>query len=86
MNELPNEIINQILLFNSHPVADLFKEAVAQVNEELYEIIEGEESCIADEMSFAEYLFYDRWRTKEYDRCFNEMMDERIFDDEGYDY
>ena len=42
MNKLPNEIINQILLFNSHPVADLFKEAVAQVNEELYEIIPGD--------------------------------------------
>jgi len=38
MNKLPNEIINQILLFNSHPVADLFKEAVKTVNEELYQL------------------------------------------------
>ena len=25
MNKLPNEIINKIMLFNSHPVADLLK-------------------------------------------------------------
>ena len=28
MNKLPHEIINTIMLFNSHPVADLFKEEV----------------------------------------------------------
>ena len=35
MNKLPNEIINQILLFNSHPVADLIKEVVEGLREEL---------------------------------------------------
>ena len=63
MNKLPNEIINKIMLFNSHPVADLFKEAVKTVNEELYENIEGdyeyggEDYCRADEMSFADHFF-----------------------------
>ena len=63
MNKLPNEIINQILLFNSHPVADLLKQAVETVNKEIYEIIEGdyeyggEDYCHADEMSFADFYF-----------------------------
>ena len=33
------EVINQIMLLNSHPVADLFKIAIKTVNDELYEII-----------------------------------------------
>ena len=63
MNKLPNEIINQILLFNYHPVADLLKQAVETVNEEIYEIIEGdyeyggEDYWHADEMSFADFYF-----------------------------
>ena len=62
MNKLPNEIINQIMLFNSHPVADLLKEAVETANEELYEIKHGDytnesaDFCYADDMSFAHSL------------------------------
>ena len=62
MNKLPNEIINQILLFNSHPVADLFTEAVKIDNEELYEIIydfygPGIDYCKEDDKSFADHFF-----------------------------
>ena len=63
MNKLPNEIIRQIRKFDSHPVADLFKEAVKTVTEELYETIEGdyeyggEDSCHCDDMSFADFFF-----------------------------
>ena len=60
MNKLPNEIINQILLFNSHPVADLFKPIAKTVNEELYAIRYG--FCCADTMSFADFFFRDRKR------------------------
>ena len=62
MSELPDEIITQIMLFNSHPVADLFKIGVKNVNEELYEIRTdfygpGIDYCKADNKSFAEYFF-----------------------------
>ena len=63
MNKLPNEIIRQIRKFDSHPVADLFKEAVKTVNEELYENLEGDyeyggdDYCHADDMSFADFYF-----------------------------
>ena len=74
MNNLPIEIINQILLFNSHPVADLFKEAVKTVNEELYENQEGDyeyggkDYCHADDMSFADFYF-----SFETDRYYSEI-------------
>ena len=51
------------MLFNSHPVADLFNEAVKTVNEELYENSEvekecgGGDYCHADDMSFADFYF-----------------------------
>ena len=35
MNKLPNEVINKIMLFNSHPVADLIKEVVEGLRDEL---------------------------------------------------
>ena len=62
MNKLPNEIIRQIRKFDSHPVADLFKEAVKAENEELYEIRydfygPGIDYCKADNKSFADYFF-----------------------------
>ena len=63
MTKLPNEITRQIRKFDSHPVADLFKEAVKTVNEELYENLFGdyeyecEDYCHADEMSFADFYF-----------------------------
>ena len=62
MNKLPNEIIRQIRKFDSHPVADLFKEAVKIESEELYEIRSdfygpGIDYCKADNKSFADYFF-----------------------------
>ena len=62
MNKFPNEVINQIMLFNSHPVADLLQIAVNTVNYELYEILPGDyeyggqDDCRADDMSFANYF------------------------------
>ena len=64
MNQLPIEVINQIMLLSSHPVADLFTLAVKTVNEELYEIIPGdyeyggEDFCRADEMAFADHVLW----------------------------
>ena len=92
MNKLPNEIINQILLFNSHPVADLFKEVAIPITEDLNRKIYGDYTsddyfCYADEMSFAEYFFFDRRREAFYERCLDEMMAERAeMDDEYEDY
>ena len=63
MNKLPNEIINQILLFNSHPVADLIKEAVKTVSEELdYYNSDLSEDVDANKwkiikMTFADFFF-----------------------------
>ena len=61
MNKLPNEIINNIMLFNSHPVADLFKPVAKILNEELYAIRHGFLGG-ADTMSFADFFFRDRKR------------------------
>ena len=63
MNNLPNEIINQILLFNSHPVADLFKEVAIPIaealNQKIYDDYTRDEYfCYADKMSFAEYISF----------------------------
>ena len=60
---LPEELFAKVMLFHSHPVADLFKMAVETVNEELYEIIPGdyeyggEDFCKADDKSFADNFF-----------------------------
>ena len=92
MNKLPNEIINQIMLFNSHPVADLFKEIATPIYENLNRKICGDYTsddyfCYADEMSFAEYFFFDRREEEKYKRCFDEWMAERAeMDDEYGDY
>ena len=86
MNKLPNEIVN-------HPVADRFKESVDTVNEKLYRIIyrvytsDTDTCCYADDMSFAEYFFWDRGLTKQYERAFDDWMNERsVMDDEYEDY
>ena len=83
MNKLRNEIINKIMLYTSHPVTDLFKEAVKTVNEELYEIKHGEytnesaDFCYVDDMSVAEYFFFDRRRMREYKIIFDEWLADR---------
>ena len=89
MNKLPNEIINQILLFNSHPVTDLFKEVAIPITEDLNRKIYGDYTsddyfCYADKMSFAEYFFFDRWREDKYKRCYGEMLAEMA--EVGMDY
>ena len=84
MNKLPNEIIRQIRKFDSHPVADLFKETVKTVNEEYYDT---DYFCHADTKSFAEYFFWDRGLTKQYEREFDDWRYAMAeMDDEGYDY
>ena len=88
MNKLPNESINKIMLFNSHPVADLFKEVAIPITEDLNRKIYGDYTsddyfCYADEMSFAEYFFFDRRREEQYKSCLDEMMAERV--EMGYD-
>ena len=61
--KLPEAIFAKVMLFHSHPVADMFKVAVETVNEELYEIISGDyeyggqDYCRADEKSFADHFF-----------------------------
>ena len=84
MNKLPNEIINKIMLFNSHPVADLFKEVAIPLSENLnrqiypsYNSDDDDYFCYADEMSFAEYFFFDRREEQTYKRCYDEWMAER---------
>ena len=92
MNKLPNEIINKIMLFNSHPVADLFKEVAIPITVDLSRKIYDDYTsddyfCYADEMSFAEYFFFDRREEEKYKRCFDEWMAERAeMDDEYGDY
>ena len=46
MNKLPHEIINKIMLFNSHPVADLIRTLIipAELHQTL--IINGKIKCI----------------------------------------
>ena len=89
--KLPEDLFAKVMLFHSHPVADLFKIAVQTVNEELYEIIEGdyeyggEDFCRADEMSFAEYFFFNRREEEKYKRCFDEWMAGRAEMDDEYD-
>ena len=63
MNKLPNEIIRQIRKFDSHPVADLFKNAAKTVNEELTEynsnvVCENKYSGLFDicEKTFADFF------------------------------
>ena len=51
--EIPNEIINRIMLYNSHPLADLFKESVKLHLETQTKM--PPESCMSD-MTFANYL------------------------------
>ena len=64
MNNLPIEVINQIMRFNYHPVADAFKNATKNKLEELYETIPGDydyggsDFCHADEYSFAYFFFH----------------------------
>ena len=63
MNKLPNEIIRQIRKFDSHPVADLFKEAAKTVDEELddYNSNVCDNRCAGKwdiiEISFADFFF-----------------------------
>ena len=88
MNKLPNEIINKIMLYNSHPVADLFKEIAIPIFDDLNRKIYGDYTsddyfCYADEMSFAEYFFSDRREEEKYKICYDEWMTERA--EIGYD-
>ena len=46
MNKLPNEIINQILLFNSHPVADLLRPIITTTERYQTLSINGKIKCI----------------------------------------
>ena len=55
--ELPNEIMNKIMLFNSHPLADLFKESV-KCHLEAHKNIPPE-SYMSD-MTFANYFFHNK--------------------------
>ena len=61
--EIPNEIMKKILkyqAFSPHPVAVIFKEAVKDKLDELYEFSDSEnEYCLGDEVSFANYYFHD---------------------------
>ena len=58
--EISNEIINNIMSFNSHPVADLFKEALKY---KLYNIMKRRTVHSFDDKSFANYYFhgYSEW-------------------------
>jgi hypothetical protein len=63
--QIPDELFNKIMLYNSHPVADLFKESFKSTVIDMNEIIPGdyehggEDFCHADTMSFAHYLFHN---------------------------
>ena len=39
LDKLPQEILNTIMLYNSHPVSDLFKKSVAEELSEHYRIL-----------------------------------------------
>ena len=53
LNILPEEIINKIMIFNSHPVADLFKKELEEELEDHYRILRegpgGETNWCADD-------------------------------------
>ena len=62
---IPEDIFHKVMLYNSHPVADLFKEAVKNKIEELNETqlgdyeFGGEDYTRGDYQSFAFYYFYN---------------------------
>ena len=62
---IPEELFHKVMLYNSHPVADLFKEAVKNKIEELNETqlgdyeYGGEDYTRGDDTSFATYYFHD---------------------------
>ena len=62
---IPEDIFNKVMLYNSHPVADLFKQAVKSTVDELNEIIpgdyeyDGEDSRRGDNTSFANHFFHE---------------------------
>ena len=65
--EIPNEIMKKICLyrvFSPHPVAILFKQTFTSTLDDMNEVIPGDykygmdDSCIADDMSFAHYHFH----------------------------
>ena len=67
MNPLtfPEDIFHKVMLYNRHPVADLFTEAVKNKTEELNETqlgdyeYGGEDYTRGDDTSFANYHFHD---------------------------
>jgi hypothetical protein len=51
---IPEDIFNKVMLYNSHPVADMFKEAIRTKLDELNEPDEYEH-----EESFADHFFHE---------------------------
>ena len=56
---VPEHLMHKIMLYNSHPVADLFKLAVKSKVDELTEIIPGADFVRGDDTSFAHHYFHD---------------------------
>ena len=62
--ELPNDLYHKIMLYVSHPMADLFKEAIKDKVDELNEIIPGDyeyggvDYKRGDDISFAHHYFH----------------------------
>ena len=69
--KVPEHIVDKIMLYNSHPVADLFKTEMKTKLEELTEIIPGDYEfgvgnfCRGDETSFSNHFFHDEERIKQ---------------------
>ena len=102
--EIPNEIMKKICLyrvFSPHPVAILFKQTFTPTLDEMNEIIPGDykygmdDSCIADDMSFAHYhfhqesyiipdgsrrVYYYAWMGYDYVSTLNEYSRNRVLD------
>ena len=55
----PEHLMHKIMLYSSHPVADLFKLAVKSKVDDLTEIIPGEDFHRGDDTSFAHHFFHD---------------------------
>ena len=63
--KIPEHIVDKIMLYNSHPVADLFQKEMSDKLEEFSKIRPGdyahgeEDFSVCDDHSFADYFFHD---------------------------
>jgi hypothetical protein len=84
LENLPKEIINRIMIFNSHPLADVFKKELEEELEDHYRVLRegpgGEANWCADDN---ELFAYEHLKKKLSDNGKERQMWQRMITDKG---